>query len=265
MKKLLSVSLLVLLVFTLSTSVFADMAPPYVDDQAGILTHMEQSMLTTQAREASERLDCGVYIVVVYDYLDLCGDHYLPISDVLKDYYMEKGYGTGSGRDGVILMLSMSDRDYSLFTNGFGDTGLSDPAMDYLVDTFLRDFHDDSWYNGFEHYITCTEELLQMTLDGHPFDAYTPTKGERIFGIVVCIALSLLIAQLITVYFVRKMKSVALELDAEEFAGRLHLTEKNDRYINTTTTRVYDPPSSSRNSGGHSGGGGGGSSRSGKF
>ena len=265
MKKIISMFLLLAILTVLPISAYAESSVKYVDDQAWILTEEEVSKLTALAEEASEEVGCGIYILTVPDFRELPEGYNYSVSTVLRFYYEAQGYGTGSNRDGVILMLSMAERDYSLYTCGFGDTGLSDPAMDYLTERFLRDFSQDSWYNGFAHYISCTEDLLQKTLDGDPYDEYTATSGEKFLGIVLCILASLLGSSLITNHFVRQMKSVELKRDAENFAGDLVLTHQNTRYTNTTTTRVYDPPSSSGSSGRSSGGGGGGSSRSGKF
>ena len=234
---------------------------PYVDDQAMLLTQTQVQSLTALAREASEKVGCGIYIVTIPDYEDLGYDFY--IEHVLEEYYADLGYGTGEKKDGVILMLSMAERDYSLYTHGFGDSGLSDPAMDYLVETFLRDFSHDSWYNGFEHYISCTEDLLQMTLDGNPFDEQTLLPAEKLISVAVSACIALGCSSLITAYHVKKLHSVAMETDAQEFAGALALSQKEDHYTHTTTSRVYDPPSSSSGSGG--GSSGGGCSRSGKF
>lgn len=261
MKKLISVLLCLVLMLPLSISLKAEKEIPYVDDQAMILSPTEKQSLTRIAEEASQKVGCGIYIVTVLDYQNLGYEGY--IEGVLRKYYADYGYGTGENKDGVILMLSMLERDYSLYTHGFGDSGLSDPAMDYLVDTFLRDFSHDSWYNGFEHYISCTEDLLQRTLDGHPYDENTLTPIEKILSLVISVLIALGLSNLLTAYHVKKLHSVEMETDAQEFAGALALSRKEDRYTHTTTSRVYDPPSSSSSSGGRSGGGG--SSRSGKF
>ena len=136
--------------------------------------------------------------------------------------------------------------------------------MDYLLTIFLDDFKQNSWYNGFEDYISCTEHLLQMTIDGDPFDEHTATPVQKAIGIAACLLLSLAAAFCITSYYVKQMNSVALGTDAEAFAGELSLTKQNDLYLNTTTTRVYDPPSDS-GSRGSGGGSSSGSSRSGSF
>ena len=261
MKKLIFLILTLSLILALPLN--AQESLPYIDDQADILTPLEEEQLTTLAAQASSKVDCGIYVVTVEDYTEIGNDPYLFIETILKDYYSDQGYGTGENRDGVILMLSMRERDYSLYTHGFGDSGLSDPAMDHLVDTFLRDFSHDSWYDGFADYITCTEELLQMTLDGDPYDEFTISTPGRILGYVLSTLIAFLIASLITAFYVKQMKSVAMETHAEEFAGKLDLSHRDDRYTHTTTTRVYDPPSSSSSGGSRSRSGG--SSRSGKF
>ena len=268
MKKVFSLLILFSLLFSLSMTVSADnlRAYSFVDDQAGLLTDQEKMDLTILARKVSDKADCGIYIVTVDDYRDLGYDEFTYISDVLEHYYADQGYGYGADQSGVILMLSMKARDYSLSTFGFGYDGLSDPAKHHIADTFLNDFGKDSWYHGFKDYIKSTGEMLQMSRNGHPFDENSATHGEKALGVVLCILISAAIACLITRYFEKQMDSVALKTDAAAFAGMLYLTKKDEHYMNTTTSRVYDPPTSSSGSG-SSGSSGGGHSQSisGKF
>ena len=218
MKHILSIFLTLALLLSLNTTVLAEGSARnrYVDDQAGILTQAEIEDLTKKAETASQAVDCGIYIITVEDFNDLGYEQYWSITPVLSSYYEDEGYGFGSDRDGIILMLSMDARDFGLFTEGFGDSGLSDDAKDYLLTKFLDDFRNDQWYNGFEDYIYHSMDLLQKTLDGHPYDPNAPTPAEITFGCIICLGIALLIAHLITRHYEKQMLSVELETDAED-------------------------------------------------
>lgn len=276
MKKLLSCILVLSLVLSLSVmGVSAAYGPrDHVTDNAGILTENEKNILEAKAQIASESVDCGIYILTVEDYRDLPdnGKMYYYVESTLQSYYMDNGYGTGTGRDGIILMLSMADRDYALFTHGFGDEGLSDAAMDLIVAKFLDDFKDNLWYDGFEDFIENSQHQLQRSRDGHPLEGTYYPPRVRMVGFVLSFLIAVLIADLIQMHFVKQLKSVAPQTLASQFLvkGSGEITTREDRYTHTSTSRIYDPPSSSGSgrsgsSGSSSRGSSSGCSRSGKF
>lgn len=247
---------------------------PYVLDQADILTEKEEAKLTDLAEEATQKLNCGIYIVTMDNYHDLNPGEYLHIEKHLEKYYIREVYGVGPERSGVILLLSMNARDFALFTHGFGDSGLSDAAKDLILERFLDDFKKDHWFDGFEDYINYTQKYLQKTLNGHPYTDHSQPPEIHFVGVLACAVISLIVAFSVQRHFVNQMKSVAPQTQATGFTAKegFKLTVNDDTYTHTTTTRVYDPPSensSSRSSGSsHSSGGGSygsGSSRSGKF
>ena len=99
---------------TVSASDPNDMLTDCVYDFAGILTADQKEQLEKKARYLSELYRFGVYIYVVDDYYDV-----YPSNDVwyaCEHVYETDGFGYGSAnRDGIMLFMSMSERDFATY------------------------------------------------------------------------------------------------------------------------------------------------------
>jgi uncharacterized protein len=49
-----------------------------------------------------------------------------------KSVYQENALGYGTEKSGIILMLSMTDRNYALIAYGYGNTVFTDHGRDIL-------------------------------------------------------------------------------------------------------------------------------------
>ena len=144
-QKLTALLLVLLLAVTLVLPVMA--AAPYVDDEAAILTLSEVETLEARAAEISEHYGVGVYICILDDF----GDYGYPDAATASySIYHAQSLGYGSGRDGILLLLSMSNRKYATFV--YGDKAepiFPDGKLIKLENAFLDDFADNDWYDGF--------------------------------------------------------------------------------------------------------------------
>ena len=230
----------------------------YVIDTCNLLTIDQWSTLEERAANISERYGCGVYIFTVDDYRNYGnGDVY----DVTTQIYHSDRLGIGSGRDGIILLLSMSRRDYALFVYGkSAEYAFNDYGLEQLEDAFLDDFGNNNWSGGFSGYLSECEEYLASARDGHP------VRTSPILPIVIAVAASCVIALVVCLILRGGMKTARQKSEAREYvaAGGLHLTRQVDQYTHTTrTSRKIESSSGGSHSHSHSGGGGHG--RSGKF
>ena len=87
----------------------------YVTDDVGILTDSQWEDLEQRAQQVSEEYQCGVYMITVDDYTDYSTESvYTADYTIYHDYEM----GMGEDRDGIMILLSMEDRDYAMFVYG---------------------------------------------------------------------------------------------------------------------------------------------------
>lgn len=258
-KRIISAVLAVCLALVMTCGVCAAASGPelpYITDQAGLLNDTQLRKLTQMAQSTEDQHDVGVYIVSVDDYRDIdpAGAY-----EATYGIYHEYNMGVGSKRDGIMLLLSMEDRDYALFCYGpMTEYAFNEYGLSKLEEVFLDNFAENDWYGGFEDYIRECATYLEKAEAGDPVSK-SPVTMILIFALI-----SLAIAGAVCLVLIGQMKTVHKKREAREYAvGGLNLTQQWDQFTHRTETRRKIERSSS--SGGKSASGGGGSGRSGKF
>lgn len=219
----------------------------YVTDTAGIMTHEERQSLEEAAQAVSEKHDFGVYLITVDSFRDFTDSY--DVFDGATTLYNKYNLGLGEEHKGVLLLLSMNDRDFSLVTySDYGNYVFDEATREGMTSYFLDNFQYDEWYAGFNDYIASCDMVLT---DG-------PDKlSSEINALVGMIFLfPLIIAAIVIAILSRKMKSVFKATEAEAYAGGgLDITRSYDQFTHATETRKKRKEESS-------GGGGGGGTRS---
>lgn len=229
---------------------------PYIIDDAGLLWEHELAELEARAEEISNRYGCGVYIITVEDFTDY---GYSNIDSFGSALYYDGGLGMGSGRDGVLLVLSMWGRDFNLRSEGtFGQTAFSPYALEKLENAVLDDLGEDYWYGGFSDYLDTCETYLEKAAQGKPFSREND-PAQIALRVAAVIGVPCLIALVVCLIFRAQMKTVhkKTEADAYMVLDTAQLRVCQDIFTHRTETRTKVQSSSSSSGGGHS--------RSGKF
>ena len=235
----------------------------YVFDLRGMLSDGEREELEDRAEDIALRRSCGIYSLFVEDFTAYgYGDD--PYTALYQIYHAE-GLGVGEDRNGVIIMLSMTERDYAMFVYGKNASyAFNSYGQKQLEDAFLGYFSDNDWCGGVSHYLDTCDEYLTLAEDG------TPVRSSPVPLILAVVAGSCVIALVVCLILRAKMKSVHKGVDANVYAtgGGLTLTDSYDHYSHTTESRTKISDESSGGGGGGSTSscsGGGGSGRSGTF
>ena len=233
----------------------------YITDAAGILTDAEWQSLEDKAEAISEKYQCAVYFVTVDDYTDYgSGDVY----DVAKEIYRDYDLGWGAEKSGVLLLLSMADRDYALIANGYGNTAFTDYGKDKLSDEFLDDFGDNDWAGGLEDYLGKSAEMLTLARDGSPLDEGSD-PAIKYWGVAIAVLLSCVLSFVVCFIFKANMESVVEKSEANAYVAQdsISFTAREDYFTHATETRTEIKKESS--GGGTSVDSDGFSGKSGKF
>ena len=236
----------------------------YVFDLRGMLSDGEREQLEDRAEDIALRRSCGIYTLFVEDFTAYgYGDD--PYTALYQIYHAE-GLGVGEDRNGVIIMLSMKERDYAMFVYGeWAEYAFDRYGAEQLEGRFLSNFSDGDWYGGISNYLTACDEFLELA------EAGKPVRSSPLPAIGIAVAVSCLIAFLVCMILKGQMKSVRKGVDANVYTtagGGLKLTDSYDHYTHTTETRrkIESNSGGGRSSGGTvSRSGGGGHGRSGKF
>ena len=269
MKRIWSVSLILILALMLLTGTAASAEsaqklPYYVSDTANLVPDQWQK-LETAAERVSEQYGCGVYIVTLQDYRDY--GSYSSMRSFSEDFYNRYHLGIGEKQNGILLVLSMAERDYSLIAYGSdAHYAFTDYGKTMLENSFLDDFRRDDWNGGFSDYISGCEQLLSRAADGNPVDvSYESRSGipsELSNGIII--GVPLLVSFGACEGMKRRMKPVKPQSRADEYIvpGGIHFNLKRDVFVNRTVSRTVIR---TENRDSHYGGGGGTTLNSGGF
>lgn len=255
MKRNLTLLLLLALLAALVIPVHAQAEYAFVMDEAGLMSEARQQDIEALCTQAALDYDCGIYVVTLEDHTFLDDD----IFGASYDYYHDNDLGIGQERNGVLLMLSMAARDYSLFVYGDGaEYAIDSYGQIVLEEAFLPLLGEDDWYGGIEAYAEGAIDMLACAAAGEPVRA--GAEGSIMLALLIGFVLALIIVCIMRM----GMKNVHAQTDADKYAaGSLNLTLRQDRFTHKTHTRTKIQSNSGSSSTARSGGGGSG--RSGKF
>ena len=250
MKRVISVFLALLLCLSLTVSVSAAEMPRLVD-AADLLSDSHEAELLDRLDRVSQELQCDVVIVT----LESCGGY--SADRVVEAYYDEYGFGYGPNRDGVILLLSMAERDWRILCNGFADIAITQSESDDMGDHIVEELSAGEYMEAFMEFVSLCQYEIDGERNGFPFHF-----GPSLF---VSLAIGFAAAFIATGIMRSKLKSVRSQSGAREYTrpGSMNLTRSSDLYLYRTMNRRPRPQQTS--SGSRGGGGGGRHISGGKF
>ena len=236
----------------------AERQPDRVVDRAGVLDASSLAKLNAMADKVSEKYHCDVAVVFLSS---IHGEDIVTYSD---NYFLNNGYGMGAGRDGILLLITVSDREFNESTSGYATYAFTPYGLtNYLEPHFTRYLSrgNEDWAGAAEQFINDCGTLLEQARNGQPYDVPQPAQKS----LKETAPLAALISAVIGFFsggipagaMKRKMKSVAREYGAANYArGGLNLRARDDRFLYANVARTPIPQHTEHRG---SGGGGGGS------
>ena len=263
MKKVVSILIVMLLCMTIAIPVMAESELPRLIDEADLLFSDEEQKLQRKLDTISERLQFDVVVLTV-DSLE--GYSPMEFADDFYDYY---DYGFGPSKDGVLLLVSMEDRDWHVTTTGFGITAITDAGLDYMSAQFVPYLSNGEYAQAFDTYAELCDEFVQQARTGRPYDVSNMPRGSFNFGskLIVSLVIGLIAALIATSVMYGQLKSLRPQRSAASYVrnGSVQLTQHSDMFLYRRISRTAKPKnngsggsSTHRSSSGRSHGGGGG-------
>jgi uncharacterized protein len=263
---------LLLTALCLAVTASAERTLPLVVDDADILTVGEENLLLAKLEALSQDLSCEIAVVTVSS---LDGKH---VQDYADDFYDDNGYGYGSGDDGVLLLLSMSEREWAITTYGTAMYALSDAALYYIEDQMLPALSRGDYDEGFltfaegcaryvRHYLTPNESdkddpWISYVEDPDFGDDYGYGESFDVKGtLLVAVGIGIAVAFIVVSAMKSQLTSVRSRHEANAYirTDGLRLTASRDVFLYRNVTRIR------RDTDNHGGGARSGGSRSGGF
>ena len=261
-KRILLLLSALLLYITIVIPAFATGDLPRLVDNADLVTDSEESALISKLDEISERQQVDI-VIVTADSLD--GKTPVEYAD---DFYDYNGYGIGSGRDGVLLLVSMEYSDWWMSTCGYGITAITDAGIEYISDEFVPYLSSGDYLEAFTAYADLCDEFFGQALSGQPYDIGHMPKGTFGFAknLLVALIIGFVVALIATGVMKGKLKTVRSQSAARNYikANSMNITENRDFYLYSHVNRTARPKETHGGSGTHTsssgsthGGGGG--------
>ena len=110
----------------------------HIEDDYGLLTSEEKTELETLASEYSIKYNCDINIRIRSDY----EEGYYYIEDYSEYLYQSENMGLGTNKDGILLLIVMSDRCYDICT--YGNTSITDYDRNTIEDNFISYLRDSN-------------------------------------------------------------------------------------------------------------------------
>lgn len=263
MKKSLLLLMFALLVcFASAVPALAEGDLPRLVDNADLLSAGEERELLARLDAISEKRQADIVVVTVYS---LEGKSPMDYAD---DFYDYNGYGIGSGRDGVLLLVSMEYSDWWMSTCGYGITAITDAGIEYISDEFVPYLSSGDYLEAFTAYADLCDEFFGQALSGQPYDIGHMPKGTFGFAknLLVALIIGFVVALIATGVMKGKLKTVRSQSAARNYikANSMNITENRDFYLYSHVNRTERPKETHGGSGTHTsssgsthGGGGG--------
>ncbi len=250
----------VFLVVSLAVPVYGWSSTPLLVDGANLLSSSEEEVLleTLEQISSSQKMD-----IVIVTTKSLQG--YSP-RNYADDFYDYNGYA----EDGVLLLISMEDRDWYISATGYGSTAVTDAGVEYIADCFLDDLSSGYYYDAFMTYAQLCDEFIDQAKTGRPYDVGNlPKEPFSVgFNLLISIVVGFIAALIVTTVMRSQLNSVHFQGGARNYVkkGSLQVTSAREMFLYRHVHRRAKPKQNSsgggsrthRSSSGrsHSGGGG---------
>lgn len=237
---------------------------PRMWDEADLLSDTEERSLVTQLTNISEKHQVDVVIVTVESTGEL-----LPM-EYADDFFDYNGYGFGESRDGVLLLVSMEDRDWWISTRGYGITAFTDAGINYIGEQIVEYLGDDDYAGGFTRFAELADEFIAAAKAGKPYDVGTLPKApfNKGMALIIAVVVGLIVGKIYTGKMKAELNTVRSRSEAADYVkqGSLNVTENSDFFLYRHLDRRVKESDSDKSGGssthtsssGSSHGGGGG-------
>lgn len=255
-KRIISLVLTFMMCMLLCVNAFAETWPRIVDS-ADILTNQEEAEIVSVLDSISQQYQMDVTIITIPT---------LQGADVVEaaDYYYEYcDYGFGAGHDGMLLLISMEERDWYISTEGRAINAIDDFALDYIKNAMVPSLSSGNYRDGFLAYAKSSGEMFDRLNNPDLYKPAFPLMTRLVTGLVI----GFIIALIVTSVMKGKLKSVYAEHKADNYIrnNSMHVTRSRELFLYSHVNRVAKSSDNNGSRGGthtsssgrtHGGGGG---------
>lgn len=225
--------------------------PALLVDNGGLLYDDEKEELLAKLTEISKRQGLDL-VILTEDSLN--GQTAQEYAD---NYFDFNSYGQGKAHDGVLLLVSMTERDWYISTTGYGIYAITDGGVEYISNQFVKYLSAGDYALAFNTYADLVDQFVSQAKTDKPYDrGNMPKEPLSLLWLPASALLGLFVAWAITALLKGQLQSVQNESGAENYMKKdsFKLTNSQDLFLYRNVTSVPIPKNN--NSSGFRGGGG---------
>lgn len=151
----------------LSVTAYASEEPTYIFDHADIFTNDEETLLKWYAEEAETIHKIGLYVATVEDYKVY---DEADVFEAARRYYILNDLGVGPEHGGLLLLLSMAERDFAMIAYGeYANTVFYDVRMEIMSEQFANKVSgsEGDMYDSCDYYLSWRLNDLETFRTNH--------------------------------------------------------------------------------------------------
>lgn len=241
-------------------------------DEADLLPDEVEEEMQKRLDKMAEKYNLDPHVILLDDYEAYILDSessYMNPEEFATTWYQTYGYNLDEESSGIILLISMAERDWHIYIQGEARVAVNNYGFEFISDRLVNELSNDWFEDGIVQYVDDLELFFQAYDEGEPYGDDNPVKLLEdvviIFGIAII--LSFIIALIVVSVMKSQMNTARPQPAAREYVkkGSFVLTNQQDLYLYSNTTRTAKPKESSGGGGGRSSGSRGGRGGGGKF
>ncbi|MDO4380257.1 MAG: TPM domain-containing protein [Clostridia bacterium] len=232
---------------------------PHIMDTAKLLSKEDVASLEEKLSKISEQQKLELVVVTTQN------SEGFEVSDYAERIFTTCDYGYGEAKDGILLLLSMKERDWYIATHGYGKTVLPDWQVESVGEKIVPDLSAGNYADAFSSFADECNDYIETKKNGDvdfDSDGNYSRAPLPIIVLPICFGIGLIIALIVVGIMRRKLKTAVRQKEANNYVkdGSFRVTESYDQFLysNVTQTKI----SRDNNDSSVSGGGGGGNSSS---
>ena len=216
--------------------------PSRLVDDGDLLTDEEERRLIEKLDDISGRQQCDVIIVTAGS---LNGKTATKYAD---DYFDYNGYGLGNEKDGILLLISMEERNWAISTHGAAIDAFTDAGQEAMTDQFVPKLSEGDYLDAFDQFAELCDDFLTQAATGEPYDVNNLDSEDSIFSmpgvrIGLAIGSGCLLAFIVVSVMKGTLKSVRSQAAASSYIrpGSLHITKSHDYFLYRHISKTAKP------------------------
>lgn len=207
---------------------------PRMNDSAELIPDSEEAVLAGYLDNYSAEFDMDIVIVT----MDSIGDQD-PVA-FADDFFDYNGFGEGTKRGGILLLVALESRDVVISTAGQCLKLIPNEECDTIRDHITYDLSSGNYANACEKFVFDVADQMESV------------ERRPLMILVASVVIGFIVSSVIVSGMKNKLKSVSMRAGAADYTvpGSMVISRSDDRFLYNNVVRTRIENDSSRSSGG---------------